>query len=309
MINLKFDSVANLLKYCKNLIFLFRPFTLFLYLIVSILVMTASIMYNNVELNSNLWINIIIAGFTLVLIYAASNTINQASDWKSDRISKPNRPIPKGAIKVADAHSIAFIIFLLAILLSIKVNVLFGSIVFMIAFFSITYSLPPRFKKYLFINQIWISIPRGILGILAAWSVFGNPFNPTPVIIGLIATTFLIGGIATKDIRDIEADKKTGVKTLMNTFGIQKTAFICLPFLIIPFVFVPLLIKIDLLEWYFWPLTLMIIPSCFIYYNMKNDLKNNIIKDTTAWSFIYAEYMFLVLGFSLCTIFNNSFFC
>ena len=62
-------------------------------------------------------------------------------------------------------------------------------------------------KKYLLLNQLWVAIPRGFLGIVGSWSVFGNPLHPLPLSIGLIATIFLFGGTATKDILDAEADK------------------------------------------------------------------------------------------------------
>jgi len=301
-------SNKNYLRYCKNLICLFRPFTLLLPLIASLFVMAASMIYNNVEFNPNMWITMLFAGFTLMIVNAASNAINQASDWESDSISKPYRPIPRGAIKVADAHSLAFIIFLFALLSAIAINVMFGVFIFTIIIFSVTYSLPPRIKQYLFLNQVWISIVRGFLGILAAWCVFGNPFTTTPLIIGFIAMFFLIGGMATKDIIDMEADKITGVKTLMNTFGAQKTAFICFPFLIIPFVLIPVLITTGFLELYFWPLTFLIIPSVIIYHLMKQVRKNNIFENTSAWSFMYVEYIFFALGFSLCTIISSSMF-
>lgn len=246
----------------------------------------------------------IASGIILMSLNAGSNAINQASDWKSDSISKPYRPIPRGVIKVVDAHSLAFIIFLAALLSAITININFSIFVFLIILFSLTYSLPPRIKKYIFLNQVWISIARGLFGILAAWSVFGNPFTKTPIIIGLIAMFFLIGGTATKDVIDIEADKNTGVRTLMNTYGLKKTSFICLPFLIIPFIFIPFLIKIGLLELYFWPLTFLIIPSLIIYYLMKQTDKNIFFENTSAWSFMYVEYIFFSLGFSLCTIFS-----
>lgn len=302
MLNQKKYSNMSKLKYFKNLIYLFRPFTLLIPFLVSIFTMASSIIYNNLEFNITTIMTMLFSGLILMSINAGSNTINQASDWKSDTISKPYRPIPRGLIKVTDAHSFALIIFLTALISAITINVIFSIFIFIIIIFSITYSLPPRIKKYLFINQIWISIARGLLGILAAWSVFGNPFTTTPLIIGFIAMFFLIGGIATKDIIDMEADKNTGVKTLMNTYGIQKTSYICLPFLIIPFVFIPIFIKIGFLELYFWPLTLLIIPSIAIYLLMKKANKKNIFENTPAWSIMYAEYIFFALGFSLCTI-------
>ena len=296
------------LNYCKNIIYLFRPFTLLLPLIVSFFVMAASMIYNNINFYANSWLTMLFAGLILMIVNAGSNAINQAADWKSDCISKPYRPIPKGIIKVEDAHSLAFILFLTSLIGAIKINLIFSVLIFTIIIFSVTYSMPPRMKRYLFINQVWISVARGLLGILAAWSVFGNPFTTTPLVIGLIAMFFLIGGIASKDIIDIEADKKTGVKTLMNTVGAKKTAFVCFPFLIIPFISIPFLISTGVLELYFWPLTFMIIPSFIIYRSMKETTKNSYFENTSAWSFMYVEYIFFALGFSLCTLISSNIF-
>jgi 4-hydroxybenzoate polyprenyltransferase len=130
--------------------------------------------------------------------------------------------------------------------------------------FTVTYSLPPRTKKYLFLNQVWIAIPRGLLGILAGWSVFGDPLQREPLIIGTIAMLFFIGGMSTKDIVDSAADKTVGVRTMINTFGVKKTALISFPFMFFPIAFIPALINIGLLESYLWPLTLLTFLSCFI---------------------------------------------
>jgi len=42
-------------------------------------------------------------------------------------------------------------------------------------------------KDRLFFNQLWIAIPRGFLGILASWSVFGLVFQPVALIIAGIS--------------------------------------------------------------------------------------------------------------------------
>ena len=71
--------------------------------------------------------------------------------------------------------------------------------------FTVIYSLPPRTKRFLFFNQVWIAIPRGLLGILASWSVFGDPFQIEALVIGSIIMVFFIGAMTTKDIVDAEA--------------------------------------------------------------------------------------------------------
>ena len=129
-----------------------------------------------------------------------------------------------------------------------------------------TYSIPPRIKDVLFLNQFWVAMPRGLLGILASWSIFGNPLQPLPMCIGLIAMFFLIGGSITKDVTDSYADKKAGTHTLVNTFGVKNAAFMALPFMFFPFVMIPIMINSGILESYFWLLTSLAIPGYLVFY-------------------------------------------
>ena len=181
----------------------------------------------------------------------------------------------------------------------------FGIFIFLIMVFTVTYSLPPRIKKYLILNQIWIAIPRGMLGILASWSVFGDPFTPTPIIIGAIATTYLVGGMATKDIVDSDADKQTGVHTMINTFGCKKTALMILPFVVFPFAFIPIFIDNGGLEPYIMPLTLFIIPSFLIAFLIYRGTESKTLENVQAWAIMYIQYIIFAMAFSLLTIFEK----
>jgi len=134
---------------------------------------------------------------------------------------------------------------------------------------------PDIVKDVLYINQLWVGIPRGFLGILASWSVFGNPLQPLPMSIGFIAMLFLIGGSITKDVTDSYADKKTGTRTLVNTFGVKKAAFMALPFMFFPFVMIPILINSGILESYFWLLTSLAIPGYLVFYLMMREDKES----------------------------------
>lgn len=284
---------------------LFRPFTLYFPLVVSMGIMTASLIYSDKSIPEDWWITVGQASFTVALVNAASNALNQATDVKADKISKPYRPIPKGIIKAEGAQSLAYILYLFALLRAVTINVWFGIFIFLIMVFTVTYSLPPRMKKYLFLNQLWIAIPRGMLGILASWSVFGDPFTPTPLIIGSIATTYLIGGMATKDIVDSEADKKTGVHTMINTYGCKKTALMTLPFIVFPFAFIPIFINQGGLKPYLSPLTLLIIPSFVVAYLLYKGTESKTLENVQAWSIMYVQYIIFAMGFSLLTIFKD----
>lgn len=301
-------NILVLKKRVKGFIDLIRPFTLLAPVIVSICIMIASFFYNKRtdDLFVTLWGTILPASFALALLNGASNAINQVTDLKADKISKPYRPIPRGDVSIFEAKIISLILYLSTILLSIFVSVTFTMFVLLIVMFTVTYSLPPRLKDYLFLNQLWIGIPRGLLGILASWSVFGNVLGPLPLAIGLIAMFFLIGGSITKDITDSEADKKTGTRTLINVYGVKNAAFLSFPFVFFPFAYIPILISSGILQPYLWLLTFLAIPGYFVFHLMiKHDKKDRLLENTPCWTLMYITYFVFAFSFSALTILTS----
>lgn len=293
----------------KGYIDLIRPFTLLAPIIVSTCIMIASFFYNGRtdDIFIVCWKTIIPASFALAIINGASNALNQVTDVEADKISKPYRPIPRGIISPSEAKVISLIMYSFAFCLSMLVNVIFSVFVLLIIIFTVTYSIPPRLKDFLFLNQLWVAIPRGLLGILAAWSVFGNSLHPVPLSIGFIATLFLVGGSITKDITDVDADKKTGTRTLINTFGVKKSAFISLPFMFFPFVMIPLLIECGILNSYLWLLTFLAIPAYLIFYLMIREEKGSkFLENTSAWALMYVTYFAFASCFSVLTILGST---
>ena len=292
----------------KGYVDLIRPFTILAPIIVSTCIIIASFFYNKVgyELNST-WFTIIIpASFSLAILNSASNALNQITDIETDRISKPYRPIIRGNVTIFEAKIISLILYIIAFLLSVLINQVFMVFVLLIILFTVTYSITPRMKDVLFFNQLWIGIPRGFLGILASWSVFGNPIETLPLVIGVIAMCFLCGGSITKDIIDIEADKKNGTKTLVNIYGIRKAALFALPLMFFPFAFIPILIDIGVLQSYLWWLTLLAIPSFLISFLMiKDDKKTKILENTSSWTLMYVTYFIFASSFSILTILGS----
>jgi len=298
----------ELKRHFKNYIDLIRPFTLLAPIIVSSCIMIASYFNNRIagDFISIWWITILPASFALAILTGASNTLNQLTDITTDKISKPYRPLVRGSIPVRKALIICIILYSLAILISLLINSMFSFLVILIAFFSITYSIPPRFKDILFVNQLWIAVPRGLFGILASWSVFGNPFKTLPLVIGMIAMCFLIGGSITKDIVDNDADKKTGTRTLVNTFGVKKAAIMSLPFMIFPFAYIPMLIHSGILDSYLWILSLLAIPAFLIFYLMiKENRSGRFLENTPSWTLMYITYFVFAFGFSILTVFGS----
>jgi 4-hydroxybenzoate polyprenyltransferase len=299
---------SRLKQKIKGYFDLIRPFTILAPIIVSTCIIIASFFYNKIgyELNDAWFAIILPASFSLAILNSASNALNQLTDIKSDEISKPYRPIIRGDVTVLEAKVISLVLYITGFLLSLLINHIFMIFVSMIILFTVTYSITPRLKDFLFFNQLWIGIPRGLLGVLASWSVFGNPFDTLPLIIAVIAMCFLCGGSITKDITDSEADKKNGTRTLVNTYGVRKASLLVLPLMFFPFAFIPILIDIGALQPYLWWLTLISAPGILISYLMlKDDKKTKVLENTSSWILMYVTYLMFASGFSILTIIGS----
>ncbi len=287
---------------------LLRPFTLLAPLLVSLCVMIASyVSTNTVSLDMMTLLSVLLpASMSFALLNAASNSLNQATDCREDAISKPYRPIPKGIISRKEAYLASSILYTFALLLALTINSTFAVIVTLIAVFSITYSVPPRMKKILVLNQAWVAIPRGFLGIIGSWSVFGNPLQPLPLAMGSIAALFLFGGTATKDILDAEADRDVGTRTMINAFGMKKTAVVSLIFMITAFLLILPFVFFRILSNAFLPLAFLVLLSSAIGWSMLHTHHNQTCENTSAWTLMYGTYLVFALSFALIAIVFSS---
>ncbi len=287
---------------------LLRPFTLLAPLIVSSSVIIASLVSSHIadQTGISLLITIISASFCFALLNGASNVLNQATDWREDALSKPYRPIPKGIVTSKEAYQLSFMLYIGAFFLSFTIHNLFSVFITMIAFFSITYSLAPRMKKFLFLNQLWVALPRGFFAILASWSVFGNPFEPLPLVMGCVAALFLFGGTTTKDILDAEADRTVGTKTLVNVFGLKIASVFSLIFMVGAFFLIIPLVYFHILPPDVFPLTFLSILSVIIGWLMLHKHQNSKCENTSAWTIMYTTYFLFAFSFAIITIFSSA---
>ena len=284
---------------------LIRPFTVLAPFIVSLSIMFASFFYqqSNQELFSGFFTRILPACVSLAILNGASNALNQATDYRTDLLSKPYWPIPQGTLSVRQGKMISLGLYCIALGLASYVHFNFLVITLSITIFTVTYSLFPRMKDKLFFNQLWIAIPRGFLGILASWSVFGSIFQPVALLIAVIAALFLFGGSITKDITDSSADKKTGTKTLVNTYGVRKAAVMSFPFLFFPFLLIPAAINTGILQDEYWALTFLAIPGFYIFTLLVNNQKpSRFFENTSAWALMYATYFIYAIMFSILSL-------
>jgi geranylgeranylglycerol-phosphate geranylgeranyltransferase len=256
-------------------------------------------------------LKIFIGALSSGFLASASHTMNNIFDLKVDKINKPFRPLPSKKISVQEAWIITFILYLISFILFIlafTVNRYFFIIMIIIAIFTIIYSCPPfNFKRFGIIGNLTIAIPRGLLIMVAGWSIVTSIKNILPWYMGLIPFLFLVGAVTTKDIADIKGDKKLGYITLPVKYGLNKTIKIITPFLIIPFFFIPLGVYLRILKISTLPLTLLFIYGIYIIMLIKKN-PNKLIKfdklainekNHISWKHTYFLYLIYQIGMAI----------
>ena len=176
------------------------------------------------------------------LLNAASNVVNQMFDLEIDRLNKPDRVLPSGRLPVHEAKGAAAILFLLSFVAAWLVpNKQFFVIVCLAAAITFFYSSPPlRMKRFPFLSNLWIAIPRGLLLMVSGWASVRDIWEKDIWFIGGVLGLFVFGATTTKDFSDVEGDRRYGCRTLPLLLGNRRAALFMAPFLILPFLALPL---------------------------------------------------------------------
>jgi 4-hydroxybenzoate polyprenyltransferase len=175
-----------------------------------------------------------------ILLTGASNGINQIADIETDRVNRPERPLPAGALGAGQAWVLVALLTLPALALAALVNLPYLACVAITVPVSSAYSLPPvRTKRIPFLANATIATPRGLLLVVAGWAAGGGFERTEAWILGGLAWLYIFGASTTKDFADMEGDRATGCLTLPLLMGPKAAARFVAPFLVVPFLAYP----------------------------------------------------------------------
>jgi 4-hydroxybenzoate polyprenyltransferase len=227
--------------------------------------------------------------------------MNAAYDAHIDRINKPYRPIPRGLLTRDEASSVAFILYFFALFRAILISYQFFAIVLLISIITIYYSMPPvRLKKRFWVSNITIAFARGMLGFLAGWTIFGDPTDPTPWVIGSILFIYLVGATTSKDFTDVEGDAKYGMRTLPVVYGPKRAALISGPFFIVPFILIPVSVLRGYLVVTANYMLILIVWGAYVMWLLQSHAtaRDPNFENSPAWKHMYLMLFALQLGFA-----------
>jgi len=158
------------------------------------------------------------------LAWKASVIANDICDFNIDQITNSNRPLQEGIFRVAEYRDLGLILFFLSLMGGMIIGISFFYLLLVYQVLAWLYSAEPfRFKKFPFLAT-FLSALASLVVVFLGFSLFSGDQNiqffPWQVMILLIITLTL--SLPIKDFKDIEGDKKDGVRTIPVIFGEEK---------------------------------------------------------------------------------------
>ena len=212
-----------------------------------------------------------------VALAAAGNVINDIYDIEVDKINKPHRPLPSGAISLNEAK----VIFILLVIIGLAASIVSSLIInnpwpFIIAaiFAGVGVLYSAKLKIMGFIGNVTVGVSFSI-GYIYGWVITGMVFDTPKIITTLlfftVSTTLLIAREIIKGIEDIKGDALRNVRTLARTRGVPFASKVAAFFLVIAIISFTLLPFVNVISWVFIPF--MIIGDIAAFLSLVYTLK------------------------------------
>lgn len=189
------------------------------------------------KLAGDITVGVLYAGLSAFLVTGAGNALNDFFDYEIDRINRPSRPLPSGKIGKNTTVMLAIVLFIVGIALASLINIYCLGLALVNSMVLILYA---KYSKKLLLTAnmavSYLSASTFVYGGLAtlkpmhALTVSDLRFT---VVLGVCAFFLSIAREITKDIEDIEGDKKLGGTTLPIVVGVDTAKKITFFFILI----------------------------------------------------------------------------
>lgn len=178
-------------------------------------------MFPAIKFNWNDWLSVVVLFLSFYFSWLFAVCVNDLVDTEIDEVSNPNRPLIAKELTKEEMKQVAT----LALLASLISGFLAGytSFFFVLAFtalYQIYSASPTRFKIIPFFSSFLISLcclVATLAGFFLLSPVKYVHIFPAKLISAVIVIFFL--GSHIRDLKDVEGDKKVGIKTVATIFG------------------------------------------------------------------------------------------
>ena len=229
---------------------------------------------------------IILCALIVFFATGAGNTINDVFDVKIDEVNKPHRPIPSGRISVENARNYAFLLFAIAIILSLIVSYMINSIwisVIVVIACIIMYFYARNLKAMPLVGNITVAVLTGfcfvIAGTVVSAALDSTYYLHVSIILGLFATFMTLAREIVKDMEDIEGDKLEGARTFPILYGKKIPSIISIILIVVTTLMCPILYIYHIFNMLY--MVIMVVPIIIFLYSAYS-LKLNPPEETCA---------------------------
>lgn len=179
---------------------------------------------------------ILLSALTYLCIAAAGNVVNDIYDLEIDKVNRPSRPLPSGAISLRQAKVWTVILVLLGLLFSFltipfsSVGIWTLAIAALFCLIGLIYAAKGKVMGLLGNFAVSVSFAFGLFyGALITFPII----PPVIWVYFITAASLLQGREAIKGIEDIEGDEVRDVQTLARKYGISTAAKVAAVFNVI----------------------------------------------------------------------------
>jgi geranylgeranylglycerol-phosphate geranylgeranyltransferase len=169
------------------------------------------------DLNAARWKDILIAAVAGALIVGGGNALNDCFDLEIDRLNRPDRPLPSGAITLGQARVLWIFASLFGIILSLLLTPWNMAVA---VFWVVTlYSYSRDLKRTVLFGNLMIGVLTGMAFLFGAL-VAGQPSKA--LFPGVFAFLANVAREVLKDVEDVEGDRRAGALTLPVRYGTKR---------------------------------------------------------------------------------------
>ncbi len=158
---------------------------------------------------------IFLAGLTGALVAAGANAINDVFDIDIDRINRPERPLPRGALTIYDAKKMWLILSIAALIINLFLNL--TALLIVILSIVLLYLYSARLKRTVLAGNLVIGLMTGMAFIYGGIVIGRIERAVVPAVFAFLVN---LARELLKDVEDLEGDRKENAVTLPIKYGV-----------------------------------------------------------------------------------------
>lgn len=213
------------------------------------------------------WAQILLAAAAGALIAGGGNAINDCFDLEIDRLNRPGRPLPSGALTLNQANALWVALSLTGVTLSYLLTPwnLYISVFWVLALYYYSRTL----KRTVLAGNVTIGILTGMAFLFGA-VVTGEP--STALFPGIFAFLVNLTRELLKDVEDVEGDRNAGAMTLPVRYGTRPALMMAtlVVVMLISATFLPYLLSIYSIS-YLWIVLVVDAVLLFVIFSWWRD--------------------------------------